>query len=66
MFLIHVALFFMAYMFPWCLAVSRHHRNSGAIAVVNFFLGWTVIGWILALVWASTDNVKREQTVRAA
>jgi len=24
---------------------------------LNLFLGWTLIGWIVALVWASTVDV---------
>jgi hypothetical protein len=34
--------------------VGRKKRNAGAIVALNFFLGWTVIGWIVALVWATT------------
>ena len=32
-----------------------HHRNTavaGPIAVVNLFLGWTLLGWVVALAWA--------------
>lgn len=48
------------YFVPWIVAASRKHNNSGAIAVLNIFLGWTFIGWVAALVWAMTDNVKKE------
>ena len=34
--------------------VGRHKRNAQAIAVLNLLLGWTIIGWIIALVWACT------------
>lgn len=34
--------------------VGRHKRNSGAIVVLNLFLGWTLVGWVAALVWALT------------
>ena len=47
---------FAVYFAPWLTASSRKHRNRAAIAVLNFFLGWTGIGWIVALVWAYTDN----------
>jgi uncharacterized membrane protein YhdT len=47
------------YFLPWILAACRHHNNRGAIAVTNLFFGWTCIGWIIALIWASTDNVRR-------
>jgi len=37
---------------PTIIAVARHHRNALAIFLVNFLLGWTGIGWIVALVWS--------------
>jgi len=36
--------------------VGFHKRNSGAILVFNLFLGWTFVGWVLALVWACTKD----------
>jgi hypothetical protein len=41
-----------AYGLPALVAVYRRHRRAEAIAVVNLFLGWTVVGWLAALVWA--------------
>lgn len=46
------------YFLPANIAGMRHHRNAGAITVLNLFLGWTFIGWVAALVWACTDNVE--------
>lgn len=40
------------YFIPSWVAELRKHRNSGAIFAVNLFLGETVIGWIIALIWA--------------
>lgn len=40
------------YFFPTIVAVGRNQRNAGAIFVLDLFLGWTVIGWVAALVWA--------------
>jgi len=37
---------------PTILAASRHHHNVLGVFLVNFLLGWTVIGWVIALVWA--------------
>ena len=31
-------------------------RNAGAIFVLNLFLGWTLVGWVVALVWACTKD----------
>jgi cation transport ATPase len=36
--------------------VGRHKNNAVAIFVLNFFLGWTFLGWVLALVWACTKD----------
>jgi T4 superinfection immunity protein len=36
--------------------VGMRHRNAAAIFVLNFFLGWTVIGWVISLVWACTNS----------
>lgn len=40
------------YFVPTLVAFSRHVRNAGSVAVINVFLGWTVIGWIIALAMA--------------
>jgi hypothetical protein len=46
------------YLLPWFTAAWRNHNNIGAIALVNLLLGWTFLGWVVALVWSATDNVK--------
>ncbi|MNP00010.1 hypothetical protein D3C76_917940 [compost metagenome] len=40
------------YMLPTIEAWLRKNNNLGAIAAVNFFLGWSLLGWVAALVWA--------------
>lgn len=49
-----VAAFYFA---PAAVAYSRKHKSAGAILVLNMLLGWTLLGWILAAVWAHTGNV---------
>ena len=44
------------YMLPWAVAATRGKSNSGAIALLNFLLGWTFIGWVAALVLACTAH----------
>lgn len=49
-----VALYFL----PTIIAVTRKKRNLGPIILVNLLLGWSVIGWIVAMVWAmATETV---------
>jgi hypothetical protein len=43
---------FFAYFAPLWIALLRRHPDSRAIAGLNLLLGWTVIGWLLAMVWA--------------
>ena len=40
------------YLLPSALALARHHRNLGAVVALNTFAGWTIVGWVIALVWA--------------
>lgn len=53
-FLAGVALYFL----PTIIGAARHKTNLVGIFLVNFFLGWSIIGWVIALVWAvSTERV---------
>jgi hypothetical protein len=47
-----LAVLTLGYLFPWAVAASRGKSNSAAIALVNLFAGWSVIGWVVALVMA--------------
>lgn len=40
------------YFVPAWVANSRKHRNENSILAVNILLGWTLIGWVVALAWA--------------
>jgi hypothetical protein len=51
----------MVYFWPTITAASKHRENVGAIFALNLFLGWTLIGWVVSLVWALT-NAPRGQT----
>ena len=50
--------FIAAYFLPTIVAHVREHHNTLAIGVLNLLLGWSAIGWIVALVWAFTNNKK--------
>jgi hypothetical protein len=39
--------------------VGLRKRNAPAIAALNLLLGWTFIGWVIALVWAMTVDRPR-------
>ena len=47
------AMGFLGYFLPSFVGSSRRHHNQLAIVMLNLFLGWTGVGWVLA-VWACT------------
>lgn len=44
------------YMLPWAIAATRGKSNSGAIGWINLLVGWTLVGWIIALVMACSSH----------
>ena len=48
------------YLLPTVISGMRHHQNGGAIFATNILLGWTFIGWAVALIWACSA-VKRNE-----
>jgi len=43
---------------PTIIALLRRGRSTFGIFLLNLFLGWTLIGWVVALVWAIKDEPK--------
>src|ERR1700740_2819537 len=52
-FVIVLALLIAGYFLPSIIAAARKVRNTGSIVVINLFLGWTFIGWVVALAIAA-------------
>lgn len=49
----HFLLFGIGFYFlPAIIAAARQTHNATAILLLNIFLGWTLIGWVVALVMA--------------
>ncbi len=40
------------YFLPTIIAVAGHRRNAFPIFLLNLLLGWTFVGWVIALVWS--------------
>ncbi len=43
---------FVMYWLPTIIAVLRRTPSALGVAIVNFFFGWTIIGWVVALFMA--------------
>jgi hypothetical protein len=52
-----VALYFL----PAIVAYKRNHHNRLAILMVDLLVGWSFIGWAIALIWACTAVKKTER-----
>ena len=50
-FVVFMGIYFM----PAIVAYVRGHPSFVAIMVLNLLLGWSLVGWIVALVWAFSD-----------
>lgn len=44
------------YLLPTIIAILGKKENALAIFVLNLFLGWSMIGWIIALIWSVSKD----------
>lgn len=44
------------YFLPTIVAGLRHKRNTASIFLLNLLAGWTFVGWVVAIVWAATED----------
>ncbi len=47
---------FVVLFIPSFIAYKRNHIQKTAILLLNIFLGWTFIGWVVALIWATLKD----------
>ena len=62
---IPVILFGIVFLFIYFIPAicGSDKKHSAGILVLNLFLGWTFLGWVIALVWAvSDDKVPKKST----
>ncbi len=48
------------YFSPTIIAIYRRHNSVVAISLLNFFLGWTGIVWIVILIWSLNKSVSEK------
>jgi len=53
-----VVIIWFIYFLPTLIALKKVHDNKASIFICNFFLGWTFLGWIVALMWACIGSVE--------
>ena len=47
---------FLIFMYFLPAFIAKDKRNAGSIFMLNLLLGWTVIGWVIALCWAMLND----------
>jgi hypothetical protein len=40
------------YFVPGMVAYAKHHSRPHVVLLFNLLIGWTLIGWVMTLVWA--------------
>jgi len=50
----HIIVLLIFYFIPAIIAALRKHHNQNPIFLLNLFLGWTLLGWVAALIWSFT------------
>lgn len=54
-------LLLLLYFLPSLIAGLRSHNNLNSVFALNLLLGWTVLGWVVALVWSLANGAPRPQ-----
>jgi len=53
---IGIVFFAFFYFLPSIIGFASGKANGVAIFVLNLLLGWTLVGWVVSLVWALTKD----------
>ncbi len=48
---------------PSLIAWGCEDKNTRSIVLINLLLGWTIIGWFVALIWACQGLLRRHDGV---
>ena len=51
-------LLFLGLMYFLPTIIGREKSDAGLIFLVNLLLGWTVVGWIVAFIWACAADTR--------
>jgi hypothetical protein len=62
----YLVIFLVFYFLPTVVAALRRHHNATAICLLNLLLGWTALGWLIALIWSATATQGRLPRIELA
>ena len=60
-FLFFILLFILGtlYFIPAIIAYACNKKGRNGVLLVNFLLGWTVVGWAIVLIWALSSPIDK-------
>ena len=61
--IIIILISFAIYFLPSIIAILKRKSNMLAIILLNVFLGWTFVGWLVSLIWSVTNDVEESRIV---
>ena len=47
---------------PYFIARNRNHRNKIPILLTTLFFGWSLMGWLVAIIWSTTCNIEVKES----
>jgi len=62
--LLLICLAVLLYILPVVIAWKRQHPHFLWILLLDLFLGWTTIGWLVALFWSFLDVVDKDTGIK--
>ncbi|WP_375123599.1 superinfection immunity protein [Pseudomonas sp. LW8] len=60
--IVFLFLIMATYFLPSFNAFSRKHPDRWPIFMLDLFLGWTIVGWVVSLVWSVSQITSPEMT----
>lgn len=55
-----LVLFLVIYFLPSGVAGAKNSARSGLVFMINFFFGWSIIGWLIALSMAIASPSRKQ------
>lgn len=56
----------VGYFLPTVISVARSANATAAIIALDLLTGWTVIGWLIALIWSMAGETEAQVRARDA
>ena len=63
MLILNIVILAIIYFIPTVISIIKKHTYKLYIICINIILGWTLIGWLVCLIWSLIDNKKNRADI---